>query len=292
MRPPSPSIRTRLALALLLTLPLAAQADPRKDYDEFRAGLTRQASGATGMYAIQDVRVIAAGAGAHLPAGAPAAALRWADGAGGAKDVRLRFRDGAAMLEGPGLKPVDLLKAPDQTQALAGGLSVRATVYDDALKAWLYNPARVGQTFKGLSFFPYDPKGVVQARFARRPAKAVSHLDSRNHTGTMYWIGDVAVPLQGKTYTLRAFNKSGDWSGIDHLLLFFTDKTSKKTSYGGGRVLEAHFPAGQPPQTLNLNLNTLYSFLCAHSDYYNCPVNLTTYVPVALEFGEKYPPGG
>lgn len=286
-------IRTAWPLAVLLALPCAATAGPREDYQDFRAGLTQQASGPTGMYAIQDVAVIAAGAAAHLPAGQDAAALRWATGAGGKADVRVSFRDGRALLEGPGLQPVDLLKAPDQKQALAGGLSVRATVYDDSVKAWLYNPARVAQRFKGLSFFPYDSKGVVEAKFARKnPAQAVSHLDSRNHTGTMYWIGDVELPLQGKTYTLRAFNKERDWNKIDHVLLFFTDKTSKKTSYGGGRVLETHFPAGQPPQTLSLNLNTLYSFLCAHSDYYNCPINLTTFVPVELTFGEKYPPGG
>lgn len=292
MRPSPAPIPTAVPLALLLALSCAAHAGPREDYDAFRAGLTQQASGPTGMYAIQDVAVIAPAASAHLPAGAAASAVRWATGAGSGKDVRLSYRDGRALIEGPALKPVDLLKAPDQKQALADGLSVRATVYDDSVKAWLYNPALAKQRFKDLSFFPYDPKGVVDARFVRRDAKAVSHLDSRNHTGTMYWIGDVELPLQGKTYTLRAFNKNKDWSKIDHLLLFFTDKTSKKTSYGGGRVLETHFPAGQPPQRVSLNLNTLYSFLCAHSDYYNCPINLTTYVPVELSFGEKYPPGG
>lgn len=292
MRPQALSIRT-FSLALCLALPCAAAAGPREDYDAFRAGLTEQASGPTGMYAIQDVAVIAAGGSAHLPANPNASALRWSPGAGGGQDVRVSFRDGRALIEAPGLKqPVDLLKAPDQKQALAAGLSVRATAYEDSVKAWLYNPALVKQRFKGLSFFPYDPKGVIEAKFARKDApKAVSHLDSRNHTGTMYWIGDVELPLQGKTYTLRAFNKSNDWNKIDHLLLFFTDKTSKKTSYGGGRSLEAHFPAGQPPRALSLNFNTLYSFLCAHSDYYNCPINLTTYVPVELKYGEKYPPG-
>ncbi|QWP75728.1 DUF1684 domain-containing protein [Lysobacter sp. K5869] len=292
MRPQALPIRT-LALVLALALPCAAAAGPREDYDAFRAGLIEQASGPTGMYAIQDVAVIAPGASAHLPAGANAAALRWSPGAGGQNDVRVSWRDGRARIDAPELKQaVDLLKAPDQKQVLPGGLSVRATVYEDSIKAWLYNPALVKQRFKGLSFFPYDPKGVIQATFTRKDApQAVSHLDSRNHTGTMYWIGDVELPLQGKTYTLRAFNKNQDWSKMDHLLLFFTDKTSKKTSYGGGRSLEAHFPAGQPPRSLSLNFNTLYSFLCAHSDYYNCPINLTTYVPVELKYGEKYPPG-
>ena len=108
----------------------------------------------------------------------------------------------------------------------------------------------------------------------------------------MYWIGEVALPIQGKTYTLRAFNKQKDWKRIDHVLLFFTDKTSKKTSYGGGRSLETHFPAGAAPSSMTFNLNTMYSFLCAHSQYYNCPINLTTFVPVELKYGEKYPPSG
>ncbi len=273
-----------------------AQAPPardlRQDYERFRAALVRQASGPTGMYAIQDVAVIAAGASAHL-SGASADALRWSDGPGNARAVRLSHRGGRALLQGPGLAETDLLKAPDQEQRLGNGLRVRATVYEDAVKAWLYNPRRVATHYKGLSFYPYDPKGVVQARFVRKPRpEGVSHLDSRNHTGLMYWVGDVELPLHGRTYRVRAFNRGADWSRIDHLLLFFTDATSGKTSYGGGRVLETHFPAGQPPQTLRLDLNTLYSFLCAHSEYYNCPIKLTTAVPVALAYGEKYPPGG
>jgi hypothetical protein len=34
----------------------------------------------------------------------------------------------------------------------------------------------------------------------------------------------------------------------------------------------------------------LYAFLCAHSDFYNCPLNLTDKVDAELAFGEKYPP--
>lgn len=286
----------RLLCSLLLCLPWLtfhadARADPRKDWDDFRAGLTEQASGPTGMYAIQDVAVIAPADAAHLPATARPADLRWAKQRGDAGAITLSYRDGKAMLEGKGLAATDLIHAKDHQQALPNGLTVRITPYEESLKAWLYNPALTAQRFKGLSFFPYDPKGVVTGRFTRKDVPvAVSHLDSRNHTGVMYWIGDVALPIQGKTYTLRAFNKQKDWKQIDHVLLFFTDKTSKKTSYGGGRSLETHFPAGAAPPSMTFNLNTLYSFLCAHSPYYNCPINLTTFVPVELRYGEKYPP--
>jgi hypothetical protein len=50
--------------------------------------------------------------------------------------------------------------------------------------------------------------------------------------------------------------------------------------------------AGKPPQTVTLNLNMAYSFLCAHSNFYNYPLVLTNYVDVPLEYGEKYPPLG
>ncbi|MGO1073301.1 DUF1684 domain-containing protein [Lysobacter sp. CA199] len=287
-------MRSLLLSALLLGLTCtAAQADPRQDWDGFRAAMTQQASGPTGMYAIQDATVIAANGAAHLPAAQKPADARWAKDAGDQGDVRVSYRNGQALIEGPGIAAVDLLKAKEQQHTLPNGLIVRATIYENSIKTWLYNPARVAQHYKGLSFFPYDPKGVVKATFTRKDKPVgLSHLDSRNHTGLMYWIGDVELPLQGKTYTLRAFNKGQDWNKLNHLLMFVTDKTSKKTTYGGGRSLEVHFPPGQPPKTLEVNLNTMYSFLCAHSDYYNCPINLTTFVPVELRYGEKYPPTG
>ncbi|MGH8081614.1 MAG: DUF1684 domain-containing protein, partial [Lysobacter sp.] len=280
-----------LCTALWLSASYAAHADPRKDWDEFRAAMIQQASGPSGMYAIQDTVVVAPDASAHLPAGQTPMQTRWAKDAGGKDDIRVSYRNGQATLEGPGIAATDLLKAKEPV-TLRNGLSVRASVYENSIKAWLFNPARIKQHYKGMSFFPYDPKGVVEASFTRKDVPvAVSHLDSRNHTGVMYWIGDVQLPIQGTTYSLRAFNKERDWSKINHVLMFVTDKTSKKTSYGGGRSIEVDFAPGAAPKTLTVNLNTMYSFLCAHSDYFNCPINLTTFVPVELKYGEKYPPG-
>jgi uncharacterized protein len=49
-------------------------------------------------------------------------------------------------------------------------------------------------------------------------------------------------------------------------------------------------PKGAPPATVTFDLNMAYSFLCAHSDFYNCPLVLTNRVDADLTFGEKYPP--
>jgi len=277
---------------LLLLLGAGVYADPRQEYDAFREAMNRHAGGPTGMYAIQDATVIAPGKSARLTALARPADARWATDAGQAgAATRLDYRDGKAWLRVPGREPVDLLSAPEQQQAIGGGLIVRATVYEDSIKAWLYNPALSRSRFRELSFFPYDASGVVVGKFQRKPVPVgVSHLDSRNHTGLMYWVGDVELPVHGKTYRLRAYHKEKDWAKIDAVLLFLTDRTSATTSYGGGRVLEVGFAKGQPPAAMRFNLNTLYSFLCAHSDYYNCPIKLTTRLDTALEYGEKYPP--
>src|SRR6185436_11945599 len=68
------------------------------------------------------------------------------------------------------------------------------------------------------------------------------------------------------------------------------DRTSGKTTYGGGRVVDIAIAKGSPPQEITFDLNTAYSFLCAHSDAFNCPLVLTNNVDVALKYGEKYPP--
>ena len=49
-------------------------------------------------------------------------------------------------------------------------------------------------------------------------------------------------------------------------------------------------PSGDVAQTITFDANTAYSFLCAHSAYFNCPLVLANSLDVELEFGEKYPP--
>lgn len=277
---------------LLLGLPgFAAERTPRQEWETFREKMQEYASGPTGYYAIQDMRELADGERAYLPATAAGADLRWRDAAGDVDLAAVRVAGGKAMIAGPGIESGDLL-ARKEPLALPGGLRVGATRYGGGVKLWLMDPqrpARIG--FQGLRFHPYDRSGVVEARFERKPRPVgVNHLDSRERSGLMYWIGDVHASIAGRDYTLRAFNYGRDWSALDHFLLLLRDRSSGKTSYGGGRVLEVHFPKGKPPESVQLDFNRLYSFLCAHSDAFNCPVNLTGYVEASLDYGEMYPP--
>jgi uncharacterized protein (DUF1684 family) len=77
---------------------------------------------------------------------------------------------------------------------------------------------------------------------------------------------------------------------MDGVMIFLRDKTSGKTTYGGGRVFSADFPKGDPPAELLFDLNTGYAFLCAYSKFYNCPLALVTKIIANLKFGEKHEP--
>ncbi len=106
----------------------------------------------------------------------------------------------------------------------------------------------------------------------------------------MYVVGTIQMQIAGKPYDLKAYSYKRTWDKIDALLLLLKDRTSGKTTYGGGRVVDIHIPPGAPPPTVTVNLNMAYSFLCAHSDYYNCPLVLTNKIDAELSYGEKYPP--
>lgn len=279
---------------VLLCAPcLSAQTDPYQDWLAFRKEFEQFAGGPTGMYAIQDMRELKPGESVYLPAAKSIDDMRWSTDADGNAVARLEYKEGAAIVSGPGVESTDLLTSKDRQLKLPNGLFVRVSFLDDTtLKAWLYNPALPARrNFKGLDYFPYDPKGVIQGVFRRNETpKAVNYLDSRDRESTMYVVGSLQVRIDGRQYDLKAFSYEKSWDEIEALILLLKDRTSGKTTYGGGRVVDVPVPKGAPPETLTANLNMAYSFLCAHSAYYNCPLILADYVDAELKYGEKYPP--
>jgi uncharacterized protein len=269
----------------------AAPPGPLADWQNFKDDFVRYTSGPTGIYAIQDMRVLQTGQSVALSSPNRSSTVRWVvPTAPASNTVTIQYSRGQALISGPTINPTDLLKEKDGQRPLENGFIVGATQHKTGLKVWLYNPDLPKlKGFNGLSYFPFDSAGVVQGTFHRKlDPVAINYLDSRNQSGLMYWVGDVHTKIGGKQYVLRAFNYSADWNNLDHVLLFFRDRTSGKSTYGGGRVIEVHFKKGSPPKHMALNLNMLYSFLCAHSDFFNCPLNLTTFIDAELSFGEKF----
>ena len=287
-------MRTLFCYALLLAhLPAQAADSPHyREWLDFTKAYSEEVGGPTGMYAIQDMIELEPGASAHLASG-DVDSLRWIRSAPANPLAQVQYQAPRAVIRGSGIEERDLLQPRGEALTLPNGLTVRATLLrEKVLKLWLYNaalPARRG--FKALDFFTYDPRGVVTGTF-RRNAQPVpmSYLDSREQAGTMFVVGTLQVQINGKTYDLKAYSHRNDWNEIEALLLLLRDRTSGKTTYGGGRVVDIHIPKGSPPQSITFDLNTAYSFLCAHSDFFNCPLALANKLDTELTFGEKFPP--
>jgi uncharacterized protein len=279
--------------ALLLFLPAYANDAPQyQEWLDFRKAFAEELGGPTGIYSIQDMLELDPGEKAYLPSGG-VDSLRWAKSPPSTSIAQLKFDGQKAQIQGPGIQQRDLLQPPGGSLALPNGLTVRGTLLrEKVLKLWLYNanlPARRG--FKGPDFFPYDPRGVITGTFRRNEQPvSMSYLDSRQQAGTMYVVGTLQAEIQGKTYDLKTYSYRKNWSEITALLLLLRDRTSGKTTYEGGRVVDIPIPKGSPPQAVTFDLNTAYSFLCAHSEYFNCPLVLTNNLDVELEYGEKHPP--
>lgn len=278
---------------LLLALPcLAAEPAGDQEWVQFKQEFAQEVGGPTGMYAIQDMMELSAGEIAHLPAN-QTTHLRWTKKPPSATRVAVEYIDKRALASGPGMQPTDLLTLKGKSLSLGNGLAVKATLLrEKTLKLWLYDARLPEQRkFKALDYFPYDAKGRITAPFRRNEKPvAVSYLDSREQAGTMYEVGVLDAVIDGKTQPLKTFSYRNDWKDIDALLLLLRDRTSGKTTYGGGRVVDIAIPKGAPPATLTFDLNMAYSFLCAHSEFYNCPLVLTNRVDADLTYGEKYPP--
>jgi len=283
-----------LCASILCSLPsFAAQENSYQAWLEFKSELAVDAGGATGYYAIQDMHELKPGDTAYLASSDDMESIRWSDKMVCNPLARVEYRNHTALISGLGIPNRLLLQLKNQQITLANGLIVRASfLHGTELKVWLYNPALPAKRqFEELAFFDFEPTGVVQGVFERYEVPAaVTYLDSRDEEGTMYVMGALRVNIHGQSYDLKAYSYSKSWKDIDGLLFLLRDRTSGQSSYAGGRVVGANIPKGAPPASLSIDLNTAYSFLCAHSNFYNCPLVLTNYIDAQLNYGEKYPP--
>jgi uncharacterized protein (DUF1684 family) len=140
--------------------------------------------------------------------------------------------------------------------------------------------------FKGLRYFPIDPRYRVVATFVPN-AKPVSikvpnvlgMVESMPSPGSASFTipGAPAVPLR-----LDAVLEPGE----TQLFFIFRDQTAGKTTYGAGRFLYAEPPVNGK---VVLDFNRAYSPPCAFTAYATCPMPpANNKLPVAIEAGEMF----
>lgn len=137
--------------------------------------------------------------------------------------------------------------------------------------------------FRGFAYFPVDPRWRITAKwlpFPKPVPRAV--MSSQGTVMDMLSPGEARFAIDGKAMALRpVFSRPGD----NRLLFLFSDRTSGKETFGGGRYLFVDPPEGS---TLELDFNLAQNPVCAVTVHVICPVPPPdAFLDAAIRAGEK-----
>jgi uncharacterized protein (DUF1684 family) len=141
------------------------------------------------------------------------------------------------------------------------------------------------KSFPGLQWYPIDEAARVQAHWVSYPTpKPIPITNVLGQVDDLSSPGYATFTWDGQEVTLHPVLDAPD---SRTLFFIFRDKTSGKTTYGGGRFLYSSLPKAG---TLELDFNKAYSPPCAFTDFATCPLPPPqNRLSVAIEAGEKAP---
>ncbi len=123
-------------------------------------------------------------------------------------------------------------------------------------------PPHERRSFKGLSYFPVDPRYRFEVGLVEEPRKRLDIQRSGGDVVTYARLGHFRLPLPDGEARLALYESDG------HPFLPFRDKTSGKETYGAGRYLD---PPQLPDGRHEIDFNQAYNPFCAYSEAYSCP---------------------
>ncbi|TCN55346.1 DUF1684 domain-containing protein [Flavobacterium circumlabens] len=145
------------------------------------------------------------------------------------------------------------------------------------------------KSFKTLDFYPVNSKYFVNAKLVKAKNEKVFEMKTTGTRtpkyikyGTLYFKID-GVALQLNVYRSIDLSKTKEYK--DHLFLPFSDLTSGKESYIGGRYIDLKVPKGE---TIAVDFNQAYNPYCAYNHKYSCPlVPLENDLKIEIKAGVK-----
>ena len=137
--------------------------------------------------------------------------------------------------------------------------------------------------FKGLEYFPINPKWRIEARFEPyQPAKTIPITNVLGMTDNETSPGAIVFEVSGKIYRLDPILEKGE---TDYFVMI-ADGTTGGETYGAGRYLYV-----SPPDTSNrviIDFNKAYSPPCSFTNFATCPLPpLQNHLPFRIEAGEE-----
>lgn len=149
-------------------------------------------------------------------------------------------------------------------------------------------PDNAKKNFRGLPYFPVNPKfrfEVLITRYDKHETFNIIASDGRERKTLRY--GYFTFQLDGRTHRLQVY-KLLDLAPQHAQMLFipFTDATSGRESYGGGRYLDLE---ERKDNRYVVDFNLAYSPSCAYGKKgYSCPIPpAENKLAVCIEAGEE-----
>ncbi len=144
-------------------------------------------------------------------------------------------------------------------------------------------------SFSSLDFYPIDKKFVVTAAFKKTPnEKSFKMLTTTSRLAEYVKYGIASFKIDSTTYQLNIYQnielaKKPEYK--DYLFLPFTDETTGKESYSGGRYIDLSKPKDDK---LVIDFNKAYNPYCAYNHKYSCPIPPTeNHLNIAIKAGVK-----
>lgn len=143
--------------------------------------------------------------------------------------------------------------------------------------------------FKSLDFYPINEKAFVIAQFVRTENEKPFGMPTSTARKPLYVkYGEAHFTMDGKQLKLNIYRNielSKQEEYKDHLFLPYSDLTSGKESYIGGKYIDLKIPAGN---TIVIDFNLSYNPYCAYNYKYSCPkVPLENDLPIEILAGVK-----
>lgn len=143
--------------------------------------------------------------------------------------------------------------------------------------------------FKSLDFYPINEKAFVVAQFTRTPEEKPFKMKTSTARKPMYVkYGEARFEMEGKEFILNIYQNvefSNKAEYKDDLFLPFSDLSSGKESYIGGKYIDLKIPTGN---TIVIDFNQSYNPYCAYNYKYSCPkVPLENDLAIEIRAGVK-----
>jgi len=192
----------------------------------------------------------------------------------------------ACMREGENTSPGSYLLAGDVFKT--GRFSVAVYPNENQITALVFDAnSQQVKDFNTLERFEPDPRFAVTANIVKfESPEQVDLITGLQRIKERYKYAILEFEIEGVELELTAYKYALEGEHSDVLFVPFTDKTTGKYSYGGGRYLSVVEPEEGAEVAIDFNLVT--NPLCAYTPIYNCIVpTRENRLPIAILAGEK-----